>query len=58
MLIGFAVSFCAAYLAVWLELLFGIIDRQYDNIYEKFFTNNTEVNTCAENTSGSENGVS
>lgn len=58
LIVALASSFGAAYLAVWLELLFGIIDRQYEHIYEKFFTNNTEDNTRAENTSGSENGVS
>lgn len=57
-IVGVAVSFCAAYLAVWLELLFGIIDMQYENIYEKFFENNTKDSTRAEDTSSSENGMS
>jgi hypothetical protein len=30
-----ATSFLAAYAATWLELLFGIIDKQYERIYEK-----------------------
>jgi len=57
LIVAAAVSFVAAYLAMWLELLFGIIDRQYDNIYEKFFTNNTEDNSRAENQSSAENGM-
>lgn len=32
-----ATSFLAAYAATWLELLFGIIDKQYDKIYEKTY---------------------
>lgn len=32
-----ATSFFAAYAATWLELLFGIIDKQYDKIYEKTY---------------------
>lgn len=32
-----ATSFLAAYAAMWLELLFGIIDKQYDKIYEKTY---------------------
>lgn len=32
-----ATSFLAAYAAMWLELLFGIIDKQYERIYEKTY---------------------
>lgn len=32
-----ATSFLAAYAATWLELLFGIIDKQYEKIYEKTY---------------------
>ena len=32
-----ATSFLAAYAATWLELLFGIIDKQYDKIYKKTY---------------------
>lgn len=32
-----ATSFLAAYAATWLELLFGIIDKQYERIYEKTY---------------------
>ena len=36
-----ATSFLAAYAAQWLELLFGIIDKQYDKIYEKTYPEET-----------------
>ena len=32
-----ATSFAAAYAAMWLELLFGIIDKQYERIYKKTY---------------------
>ena len=32
-----ATSFAAAYAATWLELLFGIIDKQYERIYKKTY---------------------
>ena len=32
-----ATSFAASYAAMWLELLFGIIDKQYERIYEKTY---------------------
>ena len=32
-----ATSFLAAYAATWLELLFGIIDKQYERIYKKTY---------------------
>lgn len=32
-----ATSFLAAYAAMWLELLFGIIDKQYERIYKKTY---------------------
>ena len=32
-----ATSFIAAYAAIWLELLFGIIDKQYEKIYKKTY---------------------
>ena len=32
-----ATSFFAAYAATWLELLFGIIDKQYERIYKKTY---------------------
>jgi hypothetical protein len=36
-----AVSFLFAYLAVWLELSFGLIDNLYNRIYESVFTAET-----------------
>lgn len=33
-----AISFLAAYMAVWLELAEGIIDRLYEHIYEQIYT--------------------
>ena len=36
-----ATSFLAAYAAQWLELLFGIIDKQYDKIYQKTYPEET-----------------
>lgn len=32
-----ATSFAASYAAMWLELLFGIIDKQYERIYKKTY---------------------
>lgn len=46
-----AVSFCAAYLAIWLDLLCGIIDKQYDNIFETYF-GGSEDSAGAENEAG------
>lgn len=36
-----ATSFLAAYAAQWIELLFGIIDKQYDKIYAKIYPEET-----------------
>ena len=47
-----AVSFLFAYLAVWLELAFGLIDNLYNRIYESVFTAETA------DTEGSEGEVS
>ena len=33
-----AISFICAYLAVWLELLCGVIDTIYDRVYESIYT--------------------
>lgn len=52
-----AVSFCAAYLAVWTELLCGIIDKKYDNVFKANF-GNTENNAGSEDKTGAENGMS
>ena len=42
-----ATSFLAAYAAQWIELLFGIIDKQYDKIYEKTYPEETaEAGAC------------
>ena len=38
-----AVSFLFAYIAVWLELLFGIIDTLYNKVYENTFTATTKT---------------
>lgn len=57
-IISIAASFCVAYLAVWLELLLGIIDKGYDNIYEKFFWNTTtEVSSNTTDTDSAEDGM-
>ena len=37
-----AVSFLAAYAAVWLELLMGIIDTLYNRIYEEIYEDTDE----------------
>ena len=57
-----ATSFLAAYAAMWLELLFGIIDKQYERIYEKTYPEAdkeaAEAGTGATHTEGAEAGLS
>ena len=49
-IVSLALSFSAAYFAVWLELLFGIIDRQYDNLFNRFFKNTEADGSHTEDT--------
>ena len=57
-----ATSFLAAYAATWLELLFGIIDKQYEKIYKKSYPEAdkeaTEAGTGATHAESSEAGLS
>ena len=57
-----ATSFLAAYAATWLELLFGIIDKQYDKIYEKTYPEAdkeaAEADTGATHAESAEAGLS
>ena len=57
-----ATSFAAAYAAMWLELLFGIIDKQYDKIYKKTYPEAAkeaaEAGAGATHTDGAEAGLS
>ena len=52
-----AISFLLSYLAIWLELAFGIIDKLYEAIYDKVYKGSTEVessdNEDSENTKSS-----
>ena len=41
---GLAISFLCAYLAVWLELIMGIVDTLYSRVYDKVFTFTAEDN--------------
>jgi hypothetical protein len=56
-----ATSFLAAYAATWLELLFGIIDKQYDKIYKKTYPEAdkeaAEADTGATHAEGAEAGM-
>ena len=57
-----ATSFLAAYAATWLELLFGIIDKQYERIYKKTYPEaakeTTEAGTGATHAESAEAGLS
>ena len=54
-----ATSFIAAYAAQWLELLFGIIDKQYDKIYKKTYPEETaEAGACDTHAEDPEAGLS
>lgn len=37
LLMPIATAFCLSYLSVWLELLMGFIDTQYEKCYEKIY---------------------
>lgn len=53
-----ATSFFAAYAAQWLELLFGIIDKQYDKIYQKTYPEETaEAGACDAHAESAEAGL-
>lgn len=43
-----AISFLCAYLAIWLELAEGIIDKLYDHIYGKIYPTTDTANPDAE----------
>ena len=57
-----ATSFTAAYAATWLELLFGIIDKQYERIYKKTYPEAAkeaaEAGAGATHSDGAEAGLS
>ena len=57
-----ATSFAAAYAATWLELLFGIIDKQYERIYKKTYPEAAkeaaEAGAGATHSDGAEAGLS
>ena len=57
-----ATSFLAAYTATWLELLFGIIDKQYERIYKKTYPEaakeTAEAGTGATHAESAEAGLS
>ena len=57
-----ATSFLAAYAAMWLELLFGIIDKQYERIYKKTYPEaakeTAEAGSCATHAESAEAGLS
>ena len=54
-----AISFAAAYVAVWLELSFGLIDNLYGYVYKSAFTADTEAeDTEAADTESSQDAVS
>lgn len=55
-----AISFLCAYLAVWLELIMGIVDTLYNRVYDKVFTFTAEDNkaTSDADEADTESGVS
>lgn len=38
-----AISFLCAYLAIWLELLMGIVDYNYNKVYGKIYTTSADA---------------
>lgn len=55
-LLPLAISFLASYIAIWLELIEGYIDRLYMILYEKIYRNEADTLTAADfddNTDGS-----
>lgn len=48
-IVSISIAFLASYLAIWLELLFGFIDTQYNRLYEKIYSN-TENDTASSDT--------
>lgn len=47
-LLSLAISFLASYVAIWLELVEGLIDQLYLGIYEKIITANTPDTSAAD----------
>lgn len=40
-----AISFLASYVAIWLELLFGIVDKCYEKVYNKTYKDTADATT-------------
>lgn len=51
-----AISFLASYIAIWLELLEGIIDTLYNKVYEKIFATDGDVTDPASPEQGNPDG--
>ena len=47
-----AVAFLCAYLSLWVNLLFAIIDHYFNKIYDSFFTTTDTAADGAEHTAG------
>lgn len=51
-----AVSFLAAYAAVWLELFMGFIDKQYEKAYDTIYSTATDDTAAADADKGNTDG--
>ena len=46
-IMAFAVAFLMAYVAIWMELALGVIDKMYNYVYNKIYPTATDTTTNA-----------